>query len=148
MARRPGRPAPPATPAASGPRPTCCRAHPEAAVGLLTGQQGPDLGALQDPGRVGGRGLAIPVAEQVPAGEVANRRLLGAQQPRQRRRAWIIAWVVHDVVMQNPASRPPYADADAAPTWAGKEQDPGSLQGPGPNYAAPRSPLRTVIFHH
>ena len=33
-----------------------------------------------------------------------------------------------------------HVDADAAPTWAGKEQDPGSLQGPGPNHAAPPKP--------
>jgi len=32
--------------------------------------------------------------------------------------------------------------ADRSGPCARKEQDPGSLQGPGPNYAAPRSPLR------
>jgi hypothetical protein len=29
-----------------------------------------------------------------------------------------------------------------------KKQDPGSLQGPGPDHAAPRSPRRTTILHH
>jgi hypothetical protein len=48
----------------------------EAAVWPLAGQQRPGLGPLQEPDRVGGRGLAIPVAEQVSAGQVADGRLV------------------------------------------------------------------------
>jgi hypothetical protein len=31
--------------------------------------------------------------------------------------------------------------------WLRKKQDPGSLQGPGPDHAAPRKPPATAIFH-
>jgi hypothetical protein len=39
--------------------------------------------------------------------------------------------------------------ADRDDPWAGKKQDPGSLQGPGPDYAAPsEAPAATAMFHH
>jgi hypothetical protein len=54
----------------------------EAAVRLLAGQERPDLGALQELGRIGGRGRTVPVVEQLPAGQVADGRLVGGKQPR------------------------------------------------------------------
>jgi hypothetical protein len=37
--------------------------------------------AALDPGRVGGRDLVVPFAEQVPVGEAAHRRLLASSDP-------------------------------------------------------------------
>jgi len=65
-----------------GPGPLAVGVDAEAAVGLLAGQQRPGLGSLQELGGVGGRGRAVPVLEQLPAGQVADGRLLGGTQPR------------------------------------------------------------------
>jgi hypothetical protein len=72
----------------------------EAAVRLLAGQERPGLGPLQELGRVDGR--AIPVVEQLPAGQVADGRLVGSKQPRQGNRSWIIARAGHGGVIAEP----------------------------------------------
>jgi hypothetical protein len=74
----------------------------EAAVRLLAGQQRPGLGPLQDLGRVDGQGRTIAVVEQLPAGQVADGRLVGGTQPRQGGRGWIIARAVHGGVIAEP----------------------------------------------
>jgi hypothetical protein len=85
-----------------GPGPLAVGVDPEAAVRLLAGQQRPGLGPLQELGRVGGRGRAIPVAEQLPAGQVADGRLVAGEQPRLGGRGWIIARAVHSGVIAEP----------------------------------------------
>ena len=77
-----------------GPGPLAVGPDPEAAVRPLAGQQRPDLRALQAPGRVGGQRPAVAFAQQVAAGEVADRRLVRGEQPGQCGRRRVVG-VVH-----------------------------------------------------
>jgi hypothetical protein len=60
------------------------------------------LGLLQELGRLGGRGRAVSVVEQLPAGQVADGRLVGGKQPRQGGHGWIITRAVHGGVIAEP----------------------------------------------
>lgn len=75
---------------------------PKAAVRPLAAQQRPSFGPLQELGRVGGRGRTIPVVWQLPAGQVADGRLIGGKQPRRGGPGWIIARAVHACVIAEP----------------------------------------------
>jgi hypothetical protein len=85
-----------------GPRSTCCRGGRRSRRPAAGRPAAPGLGPLQELGRVGGCGRTIPILEQLPAGQVADGRLVAGEQPRQGGRGWTITRAVHGGVIAEP----------------------------------------------